>query len=151
MRHFIFQVKTAEITPLHYLKCPQDSKYEEVKEPDKKIQQLLLWAHKAGLLAVWGPRRFELTADASRKKLASQFPAFQETVKALSAVTMDEFIRDDHLLETLQTDLKHAIANPFSDYIILDGEGPISFDRFLRKAAPGRTYHIGGVVLTYRD
>lgn len=46
MRHFIIQVKTTEIAPRHNLKCPKDSKYEEVEEPDKKIQQFLLWAHK---------------------------------------------------------------------------------------------------------
>lgn len=55
MRHYVLQVKTAEIPPSHYLKCTQYPHYNEVERPDEKIQRFLLWAHKTGLLAVWAP------------------------------------------------------------------------------------------------
>lgn len=108
MRHFIIQVKTTEIAPRHNLKCPKDSKYEEVEEPDKKIQQFLLWAHKTGLLAVWGPRRFVLSASAAPKFLTPRFAEFQGVVQALAAVSMDDFIAKDGMLQNLQNDLKYS-------------------------------------------
>ena len=139
MRHFIIQVKTTEIAPRHNLKCPKDSKYEEVEEPDKKIQQFLLWAHKTGLLAVWGPRRFVLSAAAAPKLLAPRFAEFHGVVQALAAVSMDDFIAKDGLLQ-----------QPW--YIALEGEDePMPFERFLRVAVPEQEYHIGGVVLTFHD
>lgn len=152
MRHFIIQVKTTEIAPRHNLKCPKDSKYEEVEEPDKKIQQFLLWAHKTGLLAVWGPRRFVLSASAVPKFLTPRFAEFQGVVQALAAVSMDDFIAKDGMLQNLQNDLKYAIAAPRPWYIALEGENePMPFERFLRVAVPGQEYHIGGVVLTFHD
>lgn len=151
MKHLIFQVMSKEIAPCHYLRCPQDSAYEAVTELDREIQQLLLWAQEAGLLAAWGPRRFMLTADAAQKVLAPKFPVFQKAVQAFSAVTLEEFVQDDLLLENLQIDLKHAVASPLSCYIALDGQTPVLFERFLRMAVPNQDYYIGGTVLTFRD
>ena len=95
MRHLVFQVKENEIEPCHYLKCPADGRYEKAEQSDVEIQRFLLWAHKAGLLKVWGSRRFALEPDAAHKVLAPKYPAFLSAVQALSAVTLEAFERDD--------------------------------------------------------
>ena len=151
MRHLVFQVKENEIEPCHYLKCPADGRYEKAEQSDVEIQRFLLWAHKAGLLKVWGSRRFALEPDAAHKVLAPKYPAFLSAVQALSAVTPEVFERDDRLLDNLQIDLKHAVAGPQAYYILLEKQAPIPFERFLRVAKPEQTYYIGGVVLTFRD
>ena len=151
MRHLVFQVKENEIEPCRYLKCPADGRYEKAEQSDVEIQRFLLWAHKAGLLKVWGSRRFALEPNAAHKVLAPKYPAFLSAVQALSAVTPEAFERDDRLLDNLQIDLKHAVAEPQAYYISLEKQAPIPFERFLRVAKPEQTYYIGGVVLTFRD
>ena len=152
MRHYVLQVKAAEIPPSHYLKCTQYPHYNEVERPDEKIQRFLLWAHKTGLLAVWGPRRFVLSTDGVSKFLTPRFSDYQRAVQALSAVTVDEFIAKDGMLQDLQEGLKHTIAAPQPWYIVLEGrKEPMPFERFLRVALPGQEYFIGGAVFTFCD
>src|SRR5699024_4964479 len=67
MRQLVFHVKEDDIEPCHYLKCPADGRYEKAEQSDVEIQRFLLWAHKAGLLKVWGSRRFALEPNAAHK------------------------------------------------------------------------------------
>ena len=93
------------------------------------------------------------TVGICRQKMNSpRFAEFHGVVQALAAVSMDDFIAKEGMLQNFQNDLKYAIAAPRPWYIALESENePMPFERFLRVAVPGQEYHIGGVVLTFHD
>lgn len=151
MYHILFQVRSDEKKQNYRSRYETNPLYAEADNPDAEIQRFMLWAQKAGILRSWGVRTFVLSEDARHIVLAPKYSAFQKAVQDLCAVTLEQFERDDLRLEQLQIDLKFSIAEPHAYYFALDGSGPVPFAQFLRRAEPGKSYHISGTVLKFHN
>ena len=115
-----------------------------VEDRDAVIASFGAWLeeHRLGLLCGEG---FAIDAQAADRYFEGRFVAFQKAVSALQELNEIQFIHNHDWVQALIDKLGQTFTSKYGDYVLWDGDIPIPFEEFLRKAQPDKLYYFGAV------
>ena len=115
-----------------------------VEDREAVIARFGAWLeeHRLGLLCGEG---FAIDAQAADRYFEGRFVAFQKAVSALQELNEIQFIHNHDWVQALIDKLGQTFTSKYGDYVLWDGDIPIPFEEFLRKAQPDKLYYFGAV------
>lgn len=117
----------------------------EDKEKSAALQTFGKWLKKENL-GILKKSSLILNGDAGcGKHFADRYTRFHQLAEELFAMSAEDYLHRFRDICNLTADLKKSVVDEDDDYVFLAGTTLLTMDEFLRFAAPGTTYYIGGI------
>lgn len=125
---------------------PVADSVDPAEDRDKAIQRFGAWLEQ-NQLGMLLDTFFIMDKMAADRYFEGRFKAFHKVAATLHTLTEEQYIHEHGHVQVLIDELRRAFCDPFRDYMLLgDTVEPITLDEFIRTAAPGVRYYIGGVL-----
>ena len=90
-------------------------------------------------------KRFILKSEAPGLYFQEQYLEFLRAAIKLVVLPKEEFIRENGSLHNLMYDLESSYERVLNTYVMVDNDGPITMDAFMRTALLDTPYYFGSV------